>query len=239
MKSLFLTLLTAVSICFAPAVDAKSYGSSSSSRSSSSSSSSRSSSSSSSGWGSSSRPAAAKPTPAPAKPTAYVSPSIASKPSTPGSTAQTSQRVASKVDVKRYETAAKSGKVFQTREAAVADFKTKNASTYTSKYTAEPTSRPTHIPTRYNDRDVIYDRNNGGYGYYSGGGPGLGTFMLYDALSDAAMMNTMMAHQNYYVGPKPVVHTSYSSGWGLFWAVLATIFGVSFIIWLIFFLFKN
>jgi hypothetical protein len=133
-------------------------------------------------------------------------------PNKPGSAAhQTSARVGSKVEVSRYQEAVKSGKAFTTRESAVSDFKTKNATIFTNKFTTEPTKRPDYIPTNYNSGgksyDVVYNPTSGGYGYWNGGGPGLGTWMVYDTLSDMAMMNTLMSRQNYYVGT-PVVATA-------------------------------
>jgi hypothetical protein len=105
----------------------------------------------------------------------------------------------------------KSGKAFETRESAAADFKSKYGSTYTSKYKTEPAKRPEHIPASttvggktYN---ITYNQSSGGYGYWNGGGPGLGTFIMYDMMSDAIMMNTMMSRHDYYVGP-PL-----STGW--------------------------
>lgn len=97
-----------------------------------------------------------------------------------------------------------------------------------SKYDVEPSQRPSHIPASYADssgtrRDVVYNQAGGGYGYYTGGGPGLGTFMMYDALSDAAMMNTMMSRQNYYVGQPPRV------GWSpvnIFLGIAGSIIGI-------------
>lgn len=104
----------------------------------------------------------------------------------------------------RYESAVKSGKSFTTRESALADFKVKEATKYSSRYTQEPTQRPAFIPKTYNNQAVIYNQAGGGYGYYTGGGPGLGTFMLYDLASDAIMMDTMMRRSdNYYVGTPP------------------------------------
>lgn len=134
--------------------------------------------------------------------------------SKPGSASkQTSTRVGSKVEVSRYQNALKSGKAFTTREAAVADFKAKNANTFVNKFKAEPTTRPNYIPAKYRDGgktyDVVYNKNTGGYGYWSGGGPNMGTWMMYDTLSDMTMMNSMMARQNYYVG-KPVVSSVFS-----------------------------
>lgn len=140
-------------------------------------------------------------------------------------TPQTSARVGSKVEVSRYQSAVKSGKAFTTRETAVSDFKSKYANTYTSKYTSEPAKRPSHIPNVYrsggNTYNVTYDRNYGGYGYWSGGGPGLGTFMLYDAMSDMVMMNTLMSKNNYYVGP-PVQESMLAKvAKGIMWVFIA------------------
>lgn len=126
-------------------------------------------------------------------------------------TPQTSTRVGSKVEVSRYQDAVKSGKAFTTRESAVADFKAKNAQTFTNKFTSEPAKRPDYIPSNYTSGgksyNIVYNQSSGGYGYWNGGGPGLGTWMVYDTLSDMAMMNTMMSRQNYYIG-QPVVASS-------------------------------
>lgn len=216
-------------------LEAKSYGSSSSSRSSSSSSSSRSSSSSSPSrsYNSSSSSSSSKAT--------VPSSSSASKPNT--SKPQTSTRPASKVETARYKEAVKSGKVFKTREDAVADFKATKASSYTSRYASEPTSRPEHIPSTYRGSNgqtynVTYNQQGGGYGYWGGGGPGLGTFILYDMASDAIMMNAMMSRNNYHVGPPPVAHTTHvhhtSNGWGWFWFTI--LFGTLAVIAVIFFI---
>lgn len=113
----------------------------------------------------------------------------------------------SKIEKQRYKDAVKSGKSFTTKESATADFKTKYGSQYSSKFSSEPSKRPDYIPTRYRhgdrDYDISYNPSFGGYGYWSGGGPGLGTFLLYDALSDAAMTATLMNNRGYYVGPPP------------------------------------
>lgn len=201
LKSLLKVLMLSI-LCMGTMVEAKSSGggggsrSSSSSRSYSSPSPSRSSSSS---W--------SKPSSTPTKQVAAPSSNSYSKPTTSGSAAQTSTRPTSKVDKQRYESAAKSGKAFTTREAAVADFKTKNASTYTSKYASEPGTRPDYIPRTYQyqgqRREVLYDQRYGGYGYWSGGSMGVGQFLIYDALADAAMTNTLMSRHNYYVGQPP------------------------------------
>lgn len=134
--------------------------------------------------------------------------SYSSKPSSSKVSVPASARVHSNVDKKRYETAVKNGTSFKTRESAVADFKTKNAVKYTSTFTTEPKKRPTYIPMKYRSSngssyDVVYDPTQRGYGYWNGGGPGLGAWMAYDALSDTAMLNSLMAKNNYYVGSAP------------------------------------
>jgi hypothetical protein len=179
---------------------------------------------------------APKPTVAPKQatpaPTAQSAP--VSKPNT--SVAQTSSRPKSNVEAARYKEAVKSGKTFQTRDSAVADFKATKASSYTSKYTSEPSSRPEHIPSSYRGNDgrnydVTYNQQGGGYGYWGGGGPGLGTFIMYDMMSDAIMMNAMMDKSNYHVGPPPAqvthVHKSSGSGWGTFFLTAIIIGGIS------------
>jgi hypothetical protein len=58
--------------------------------------------------------------------------------------------------------------------------------------------------------NVSYNSQYGGYGYMH---PTLGTWMMYDMISDAAMMSTMMRNDGYYVGqPSTVV---YSDGGGI------------------------
>ena len=196
----------------------RSFSSSSSSRSSSSSSSKPSSSSSS--WGSSSSNSAKSQT-------GSVS---SSKPNT--STPQTSTRQQSNVEVAKYKAASQSGTVFKTREAAVADFKTKNASTYTSKFTSEPTTRPSYIPQTYSqggvNHTIVYNQSGGGYGYWSGGGPGIGSFLLYDMMSDQLMMNRMMDQRNYYVGSAPV---PYHSPFVAFMWIVASLVVIGLVAW--------
>jgi len=206
MKTVLKTLLVAALTL--ATLDAKSSGSSSRSFSSSSSRS-FSSSSKPSSWSKSSKPSSwssSSSTKSSSNSAKYSGGSLFSSSSKPGSVSpQTSTRVGSKVEVSRYQSAVKSGKAFTTRESAVADFKAKNANTFTNKFTSEPAKRPSYIPNVYRSNGqthtVVYDRQYGGYGYWNGGGPGLGTWIMYDALSDAAMMNTLMSRQNYYVGP--------------------------------------
>jgi hypothetical protein len=148
---------------------------------------------------------------------------------------QTSTRPQSNVERSKYEAASKSGTVFKTRESAIADFKAKEADTYTSKFTAEPAKRPDYIPQTYKangtNYNITYNQSVGGYGYWSGGSPGIGSFLLYDALSDAVMMNTLMDRDHYYVGDAPpVVYDSDDSDFGstfltvIMWIVVLIVF---------------
>lgn len=166
----------------------------------------------SSGWSSSSNTAKSAPVSKPTTTTSTTPPK-----QTWGTTPQTSTRPVSAVEKSRYEASVKAGKTFQTRDAAVADFKTKEAPKYTSRYTAEPSTRPQHIPQSYNNQTIVYNQQGGGYGYWGGGGPGLGTFMLYDIIQDEVNMQRMMSNSNYHIGPP------HSNGWGSFWWCLTIV----------------
>ncbi len=124
----------------------------------------------------------------------------------------------SKADQKLYNKAKASGTAFKSKTAATKDFKAKHASKYTSKYATKPTTRPSHIPqttkvgnTTYN---VTYNQQYGGYGYL---GPG-GSWIMYDAMRDAAMLSVLMSNRGYYydrpVSSGPVV--VHDGGWGFF-----------------------
>lgn len=116
----------------------------------------------------------------------------------------------SKIEYSRHKDAVKSGKAFTTKESATADFKAKHGNEFSTKFKSEPATRPAYIPSRYRsggrDYDISYNPSFGGYGYWNGGGPGLGTFLLYDAISDtanAALIASAMNNKGYYIGPKP------------------------------------
>jgi hypothetical protein len=49
--------------------------------------------------------------------------------------------------------------------------------------------------------NIVYNPSLGGYGYLH---PTLGTWMLFDALSDAATTNALMSSRGYYWGGSPV-----------------------------------
>ena len=72
----------------------------------------------------------------------------------------------------------------------------KVASQYKSTYATQPKTRPGHVPQTYrgaggNTYNISYNSGHGGYGYM---GP-LGTWMMYDAMSDMAMYS-YMSHRN-------------------------------------------
>ncbi|MHA1469526.1 MAG: hypothetical protein ACTSSP_03060 [Candidatus Asgardarchaeia archaeon] len=109
----------------------------------------------------------------------------------------------SAVSKKSFETAKKNGTAFKSKSEATAAFKSKNSAKYTSKYTKQPASRPSHIPqtTRVGNTNVniSYNSGYGGYGYMNN----VGTWMMYSAMSDAVMMNTLMTRNNYVYGRPP------------------------------------
>lgn len=118
----------------------------------------------------------------------------------------------SAADKAAYDKAKMSGKVFANKDQAIADFKAKNAATFTNKFDREPATRPEYIPTTTlvggRSVTVFYNQSYGGYGYNDSAG----RWMMYDAMADAAMMSVMMSNRGYYYGPQPVYTTTYVSG---------------------------
>lgn len=156
----------------------------------------------SSSWGSSSKSSVSKP--------------MATKPNSAsdslwGTKANTSTPKVTKVEsprLKTYNEAKAGGTLFSSKAEAQNAFKNKYAAQYTSKYASEPATKPAHIPQAVKDaggveRPIVYNQGSGGYGYWSGGGPNLGTFIIYDALSDMIMLNMLMNNHNYQYGPPP------------------------------------
>jgi len=117
-----------------------------------------------------------------------------------------------------------------TKEQSMAKFKSDPAMTskYTSKYTTKPATRPTHIPetTTVGGKtvNVTYNSAHGGYGYM---GPS-GTWMMYDAMSDAVMLSALMSQNHYYyqghpsLGSTAVVHHS-NAGMTILWVLLGLV----------------
>lgn len=118
-----------------------------------------------------------------------------------------------------YSTARQNGTLFSTRADAVQSFRSKYASQYSSRFTAQPSSRPSYIPrsTVVNGRtvNVAYNSGLGGYGYMD---PFLGRWVMYNALTDAAMVGVLMSNRGYWWGGPPVY---VSHGPGFFtWAII-------------------
>jgi len=141
-------------------------------------------------------------------------------------------RAQKKADRAAYDKAKASGKAFGSRKEAMNKFKTDPANQKKygkegSKFASEPAKRPAHIPQNYTppggtQTTIIYNQGGGGYGYMNA----LGTFMLYDALTDMnrqSYFNNQMRGQGYYYGAAPP--TVMSGG-----AILCIFLGIGFVI---------
>ncbi len=118
-----------------------------------------------------------------------------------------------------YSTARQNGTLFSTRTDAVRSFRSKYSSQYSSRFAAQPSSRPSYIPrtTVVNGRtvNVVYNSGLGGYGYMD---PFLGRWVMYNALTDAAMVGVLMSNHGYWWGGPPIY---VSHGPGFFtWAII-------------------
>ena len=147
---------------------------------------------------------------------------------TRGATARTNTRG---VNQSSYQRARSNGTTFQTRQQAEKAFVGRNASQYPSRYASQPGNRPSHIPqnTRIDGRNVnvTYNAGLGGYGYLH---PSLGTWVLYSAMADAAMLGVLMSSNHYYYGPRPGAY--YGGRPSGFWTglmVIAIIMAVFFV----------
>lgn len=123
---------------------------------------------------------------------------------------------------KSFEQASKNGTVFKSKSAAQSAFKKKNAGKYGSKYATKPATRPSHVPQTTSvggsNVNISFNASHGGYGYMH---PTLGTFMMYNAMSDAIMMQSLMRRNHYivdtpHVAVAPVVIHRRSFGFGKF-----------------------
>ncbi len=112
---------------------------------------------------------------------------------------------------------------YSSKAEATKAFVNRYKGTYTQKPTPgkpAPAKRPDYIPSSTSlagkTYNVTYNVDRGGYGYWNGGGPGLGTWMMYDALSDVAMMSLLMNRHNIHYGAAagtrpPYSHSAFSS----------------------------
>ena len=135
------------------------------------------------------------------------------------------------VNNSQYQRARANGTTFQTRQQAEQAFVSRNSSQYPSRYASQPSTRPGHIPqsTRVDGRNVnvTYNAGLGGYGYLH---PTLGTWVLYSAMADAAMLGLLMSNRGYYYGPAPGAY--YGGRPSGFWTglmVIAIILAVFFV----------
>lgn len=169
------------------------------------------SSSSSSSWGSSSRSSSQS------RASMWGSSSRSSQSTSTGlktSGTRTQTPVRSAADQKLYDKAKSSGTAYSSKSAATDAFKSKYSKQYTSRYASKPTTRPDHIPSTTSvagkTYNITYDQRRGGYGYM---GPG-GSWVMYDAMADAAMLNLLMPrHYYYYDDPRMMTHYDRSFAW--------------------------
>jgi hypothetical protein len=147
-----------------------------------------------SGWGSATKPSLKAPFAAGRS--AGASPSL---PRLGGSRASVSQQRG------LYDSAKRNGTLFSSKAEASSAFRSRYAKDYSTRFASEPAARPSYIPSSYSvggrSVNVVYNAGLGGYGYLH---PILGTWILYDALSDAAMMDQAMSSRGYYYGGAPV-----------------------------------
>ncbi len=160
-------------------------------------------------WGSATRPAAGGMTGQATAPTGrYVAP-------------QTRSSVAAQRSL--YDSARSSGTLFPGKAQAAQAFRSSYGTQYRSTFPSEPQVRPDWIPgsTYVGERpvNIVYNQGLGGYGYMN---PMLGTWMLYDAMADAATMDLLMSRHNYYYGPQSVY---LSHGGGFFSLALVLFLG--------------
>ena len=121
-----------------------------------------------------------------------------------------------------YDSAKRNGSLFSSKTEASQAFKSRYAKDYTSTFASEPSVRPSYIPgSAYvggRNVNIMYNPGLGGYGYIH---PSLGTWMLFDALANTAMLDHAMSSRGYYWGGAPVYVSHGPSFFGLAFAVLA------------------
>ncbi len=120
--------------------------------------------------------------------------------SAPRKTSSFSGTRQSSVNKNNYYRAKQNGTLYSNKSQAQSAFRNKYSKQYGSKFASKPSRRPDYIPnsTTVKGRQypISYNSQYGGYGYLNA----LGTFVLYDALSDTLMMNRLMNQNGYYYG---------------------------------------
>jgi hypothetical protein len=137
--------------------------------------------------------------------------------------------------------AKKSGTAYKTKSQAATAFKSNKEmqSKYKSTYTSKPATRPEHIPASTkvgnNTYNVTYNQQHGGYGYM---GPS-GSWIMYNAMSDAVMLTALMQRNNYVhthaVTPTATVvhHSTPMSGLAILFTILAIVFVIGLSVYMI------
>ena len=146
--------------------------------------------------------------------------------SSSGSRTRNQTPARSAVDQKVYDKAKASGTAYSSKSEAVSAFKSKYSNQYTSRYASKPATRPNHIPSTTSvggkTYNIIYDQRRGGYGYM---GPG-GSWRMYDAMADAAMLSILMP-RHYYYYDQPYMRTHYDRGFStLLWGGVICFLGI-------------
>ncbi len=143
---------------------------------------------------------------------------------TSGSRARTQTSRRSAGDQRLYDKAKASGTAYSSKSAATEAFKSKYSGQYTGRYASKPATRPDHIPQTTSvggkTYSIDYSRRYGGYGYM---GPG-GSWIMYDAMADAAMLSILMSRNNYYYDQPGVYYARSGGGTSLLW--IGTVFAV-------------
>jgi hypothetical protein len=129
-----------------------------------------------------------------------------------------------------YDSARRNGTLFSSRDEAAQSFKSRYAKDYGSAFAAEPATRPSYIPSSAivggRNVNVVYNSGLGGYGYIH---PVLGTWMLFDALGDAAMLDYAMSNRGYYWGGAPAYVSHGPSFMSFAFGILVLFLVVSFL----------
>ncbi len=209
LKKTLLVLFVAATFLVAGMSDLFAKGGRSSSRSSSSRSSSRS--------VSKSRPSASKSRTSSVKPSTKSTKSVSKSRSTKAPKRTAAQQ-------KSFEASKKNGTSKMTKTQSMDKFKNDPAmkSKYTSKYSSKPATRPSHVPstTQVGGKtvNITYNQAGGGYGYMNA----LGTFMMYDMMSDALMRDRMMTNNGYLYAGHPNLVVA-RSGFSMVWLLLGLV----------------
>jgi hypothetical protein len=120
-----------------------------------------------------------------------------------------------------YDSARRNGTLFASKAEAGQAFRNSYAKDFGSTFAAEPSVRPSYIPSSSviggRNVNIVYNPALGGYGYIH---PLLGTWMLFDALSDAAILDQAMYNRGYWWGGAPVYVSHRPSFLGLAFGVL-------------------